>query len=78
VTVPLFTQAYFDNVHDVMARCRADEPVFQAAMPNGLPVWVITRYEDMRAALIDDRLRKDQARLTEVMRAKLAAAGRPS
>ena len=30
-------------------------------MPNGLPVWVITRYGDVRAALIDDRLRKDKA-----------------
>jgi cytochrome P450 len=73
--VPLFTQSYFDNVHDVMAHLRADEPVHHTSLPNGLPVWLITRYDDVRAALTDERLRKDNDRLTEVMRTKLAEAG---
>lgn len=70
-----FSQPYFDNVHDVMARMRADEPVVRAVMPNGLPIWVITRYEDARAALLDERLLKDHDRLTRVMRDRLADAG---
>lgn len=73
---PFFTQPYFDHVHDVMARLREDEPVHRTTMPNGLPVWLVTRYEDVRAVLTDDRLRKDNDRLVEIMRAKLAAAGR--
>lgn len=72
----LFTQSYFDNVHEIMSRMREREPVFRGAMPNGLPVWVITRYDDVKAALTDDRLRKDHDRLTAVMRARLAEVGR--
>lgn len=71
----LFTQSYFDHVHEVMASMRMRQPVFRGAMPNGLPVWVITRYDDARLALTDDRLRKDHDRLTAVMRARLADAG---
>lgn len=74
-SIPFFTQPYFDNVHDVMAGLRTDEPVTRATMPNGLPVWLITRYDDARAALTDARLCKDNDRLTEVMRTKLAEAG---
>jgi cytochrome P450 len=74
-SAPFFTQPYFDNVHDVMARLRADEPVCRATMPNGVPIWLITRYDDARAALTDGRLCKDNHRLTEIMRAKLAETG---
>ncbi len=72
---PFYTQPYFDHVHDVMARLREDDPVRRTTMPNGLPVWVITRYEDAKAALTDERLRKDNDRLVEIMQAKLAEAG---
>jgi cytochrome P450 len=74
----MFTPAYFEHVHDFMAGSRAEEPVFQATTPNGTPVWIVTRYADVKAALADDRLRKDQVRLTEVVRGKLVAAGRQS
>ena len=74
-SVPFFTQSYFDTVHDVMAHLRADDPVHHTSLPNGLPVWLITRYDDVRAALTDERLCKDNDRLTEVMRTKLAEAG---
>jgi cytochrome P450 len=75
-TAPLFTDEYFASVHDVMARLRREQPVHRTTMPNGLPVWVISRYADVRAALTDDRLRKDNDQLVAVMRAKLVEAGR--
>ena len=33
-----------------------DEPGLQRAMYHGKPTWVVSRYEDIRAALVDPRL----------------------
>lgn len=35
---------------------RACGPVHRATLPSGRPVWVVTRYDDVRAALTDERL----------------------
>ncbi|MDN5856147.1 MAG: cytochrome P450, partial [Actinomycetia bacterium] len=37
---------------------RESEPVREVALPDG-PVWLVTRYDDVRAALVDPRLSKD-------------------
>jgi len=41
------------------ARLRDEAPVYRAARPMGTETWMITRYEDVRAALTDPRLSKD-------------------
>src|ERR1700716_1687948 len=69
--VELFTPEYFEHPHETLARLRADEPVHPAVMPNGMPVWVVTRYHDVRAALTDPRLLKDHQRIAEIAKAKL-------
>lgn len=42
------------------ARLRAEEPVCRVVMPDGQSVWLLTRYEDVAAALKDARLVKDK------------------
>jgi cytochrome P450 len=36
-----------------------DEPGLQKAMWNGQPTWIVSRYQDIRAALVDPRLSAD-------------------
>lgn len=36
-----------------------DEPGLRRAMYQGQPAWVVSRYEDIRAALVDPRLSAD-------------------
>ncbi|MER7673261.1 cytochrome P450 [Kitasatospora sp. NPDC096128] len=38
------------------ARLRAEQPVVQAELPNGETAWLLSRYEDARAAFADPRL----------------------
>ncbi|HZZ49522.1 MAG TPA: cytochrome P450 [Pseudonocardia sp.] len=49
--------------YEVLRRAR---PVTRAKMVHGLPIWLITRYDDVRAALTDPRLAKDSAGLGAV------------
>jgi cytochrome P450 len=73
--IALFSGPYYEQVHDILGRLRVDEPVHRAVMPTGLPVWVITRYDDVRSVLTDPRIRKDHQRLTEIAQGKLAQRG---
>ncbi|MGB3442768.1 MAG: cytochrome P450 [Actinophytocola sp.] len=57
----LFDDSYMQDPHTVLARLREDEPVHHTVTPNGLKVWVVSRYEDVRAAFADPRLSKDFA-----------------
>ncbi|MET7992539.1 cytochrome P450 [Amycolatopsis sp. NPDC005232] len=43
------------------ARLRAAGPVHRAESPDGAPVWVVTRYAEVRAGLGDPRLSLDKA-----------------
>ncbi|GAA2933952.1 MULTISPECIES: cytochrome P450 [Streptomyces] len=54
-----------ENPHDVYRRLRESAPVHRAAGPDGSPAWLVTRYEDVRAALADPRLSLDKARAKE-------------
>ncbi|WP_221890743.1 cytochrome P450 [Streptomyces sp. WAC01280] len=65
-------------------RClRAELPVAPLAFPDGPPGWLVTRYEDVRAALADPRLSSRRPHLNSHVRASLItpeemAALRPS
>jgi|tagenome__1003787_1003787.scaffolds.fasta_scaffold20990028_18 cytochrome P450 len=41
------------------ARLRAENPVSRVVLPDGQPAWLVTRYDDVAAALKDERLVKD-------------------
>ncbi|ONI81491.1 cytochrome [Actinosynnema sp. ALI-1.44] len=55
-------EAFMADPHALYARLRAEgRQVVRAVMPRGLPVWLVTSYRDVRAALADPRLAKSHA-----------------
>ncbi|AKJ13839.1 cytochrome P450 [Streptomyces incarnatus] len=55
----LITQPY-----DIYRRLRDTAPVQRITGPDGTPAWLVTRYEDVRAALADPRLSLDKRHAT--------------
>ena len=53
---------YFQDPQRVFARMRESRPATPVNLPGGR-AWLITRYEDVRAALADPRLAKDHRKL---------------
>jgi cytochrome P450 len=76
MTREMYTEHYFAHVHEFMAVARAEEPVFLTTALNGVPTWVVTRYDDVKALLTDDRLSKDSERIIALLHTKMVAAGR--
>jgi cytochrome P450 len=62
-----FDEAFFADPYAVYAQLRAEGPVARARTPVGLPVWLVTRYDDARQALNDPRLSKDGAGFARVL-----------
>lgn len=62
----LFTQAHGSQPHVVAAEMAEQSAVHLVRTPNNLRVWVISRDNDARAALLDRRLGNDSATLTEI------------
>ncbi|MGI5241297.1 cytochrome P450 family protein [Dactylosporangium sp. CA-139066] len=56
----LFTQEFWNDPHPVYAALRQEAPVHPVTLPNGMEIWLITRYTDCKAALADPRLSKRQ------------------
>lgn len=54
--------SYFQDPQGLFSRLRSSAPVTAVVTPEGLRVWLVTRYEDVRAALADSRLAKDWVR----------------
>ncbi|MGI5247361.1 cytochrome P450 family protein [Dactylosporangium sp. CA-139066] len=52
--------ALLADPHGVLGRLRAAGPAHRVVLPDGSPVWLLTRYEDVRAALADPRLSLDK------------------
>ncbi len=51
-----FGPDYVRDPHAFFSELREAGPVVRVEMPNGAPVWVVTRYADVYAALSDPRL----------------------
>ncbi len=51
--------SFFQDPHGLFFRLRSSAPVTTVISPEGVRVWLVTRYEDVRAALADPRLAKD-------------------
>jgi cytochrome P450 len=54
-----FSLEFWQDPHPTYADLRQDAPVHPAVTPDGLRVWLVTRYADVRAVLTDSRLAKD-------------------
>jgi len=68
---PLVDPAVLADPHPVLAALRESGPVQRIDGASGLPVWMVTRYDDVLAALSDPRLSNDPhhaSALTEVLR----------
>jgi len=55
----MLTNDFIQNPYPVLEYIRAERPVCEIAMPDGSRAWVVTRYDDARAALADPRLSRD-------------------
>jgi cytochrome P450 len=68
---PLLDPAVLADPHPALAAMRESAPVHRVNMRMGLPVWMVTRYDDVLAALSDPRLSNDPhhaGALAEVLR----------
>ncbi|MEU1393123.1 MULTISPECIES: cytochrome P450 [unclassified Nonomuraea] len=54
----VFDQDYLRDPHEVYARLRQQGPVTPTATSQGVKVWLITRHEDVKAAMTDPRISK--------------------
>ncbi|MFF8653203.1 cytochrome P450 family protein [Streptomyces huasconensis] len=63
-----FDDAFHLAPHAVLAWFREHRPVAEVLLPNGLRAWLLTRDDDVRAALGDPRLVHDTRRFPEAWR----------
>ncbi len=56
---PFVRPSYEANPYALYEQLRRDAPVYKTALPNGVEVWLVTRYEDVEAGLKDSRLVKN-------------------
>ncbi|MEV6564799.1 cytochrome P450 family protein [Streptomyces kronopolitis] len=59
-----FDQEFFQDPYPTYARLREEGPVHRIALPDGSPVWLVTRECDVRAGLTDARLSVNKAHST--------------
>ncbi|KAK1177372.1 cytochrome P450 [Streptomyces sp. NBS 14/10] len=52
----LYTEYGVTSPHELFDQLRDDRPLSQISLPNGVPLWLVTRYADCRTALGDARL----------------------
>ncbi|MGW0330979.1 cytochrome P450 family protein [Streptomyces sp. NPDC003011] len=55
----MLTNDFTQNPYPVLEHVRRESPVRELSFPDGGRAWVVTRYEDARAALADPRLSRD-------------------
>ena len=68
-------EAFTQDPHRFYVHLREEAPVRRVTMMRGLTGWLVTRYDDVRAALADPRLRKDADRARELMQAQFEDRG---
>ncbi|MGW8379809.1 cytochrome P450 [Streptomyces sp. ODS28] len=56
-----FDEAFAAAPYEVYGRLREEAPVHRVALPDGSPVWLVMRDEDVRAGLADPRLSVNKA-----------------
>lgn len=58
--VNIVSREFKADPYHFYAWMRAEAPVFQTMLPGKRPVWLIARYDDVNAALKDERFAKDK------------------
>ena len=58
-----FDPQFIANPHAFYAWLRETAPIQHATLPNGQPLWLVTRYADVEAAFSDPRLVKEPERV---------------
>lgn len=58
--VNILSPEFKANPFPLLARLRAEQPVCRVTLPDKTPVWLVTRYEDVRTLLTDDRFAKSR------------------
>ena len=74
-TIEIFSKDYWRNADEVAARLREEGPAHRAVLPDGVPVWVISRDEEARAAFGHPLLSKESEIVGKCIGAALVAAG---
>ncbi|MEV4124487.1 cytochrome P450 [Nocardia sp. NPDC049707] len=64
----LFNDAFRCDPYHEYAQLRAESPIHRVNGPMGLEMWLVTRYEDVRAALNEPRLSKSPHNAPQWMR----------
>ncbi len=67
---PAIDEEFLQEPHRHFAELRREGPAVQVVSPNGLPVWLVTRYADARVALTDPRFSKDFRSFGELLQRK--------
>lgn len=74
-TIEIFSKDYWGSADEVAARLREEGPAHRAVLPDGVPVWVVTRDEEARLAFNHPLLSKESEVVVEAIGAALVAAG---
>ncbi|GAA4991233.1 cytochrome P450 family protein [Actinopolymorpha pittospori] len=59
--------SFFQDPQPVYAQLRKEGPVRRVTLPHGWEVWIVTKYDEARAALADPRLLKDGRKLDQYL-----------
>ena len=68
------SQEFAWHAYEHYARLRDQSPVHRLLQPDGTEVWLVTRYEDARAALADPRLSKNAQSIQRALKEALLAS----
>ncbi|ASU78237.1 cytochrome P450 [Actinopolyspora erythraea] len=66
-SVSVLDGEFLQDPHVHYARMRESDPTRRVLTVTGMPVWLVTRYADARAALTDPRLSKDYRGMGRIM-----------
>lgn len=66
---------YIQDPHTFFKRLRQEAPARRVVLPRGLKVWLVTRYDEARAALADPALSKDSKRAAPLHERQAAERG---
>jgi cytochrome P450 len=65
-TIEQLAEDFMQHPFELFERLRAGGPAHEIVMPHGAKVWMVTRYDDVRALLTDPRVSKDGRRMNEM------------